>query len=64
MSNRNQNNNTNLTVKGGVSLETGKGYRGSITLNGKRYRTKRHETQTAARRELNALKRSVLSQIN
>lgn len=64
MSNRNRNTGTNLNVKGGVSLEIGRGYRGSVTLNGKRYRTKRHETRTAAQRELNALKRSVLSQIN
>lgn len=61
MSNRNQN---NLNVKGGVSLEIGKGYRGSITVNGKRYRTKRHQTRTGAQRELNTLKRSVLSQTN
>lgn len=58
----NSNRNTNLNVKGGVSLEIGKGYRGSITVNGKRYRTKRHQTRTGAQRELNALRRSVLTQ--
>lgn len=59
MNNRNKNrNNNNLTLlpKGGVSLEIGKGYRGSVTVDGKRYRTRRHSTKKAALRELNNIR--------
>lgn len=55
--NRNRNSNTNIALpKGGVSLEAGRGYRGSITVNGKRHRTRRHSTKTAAIRELNVIR--------
>lgn len=55
--NRNRNSNSNVTLpKGGVSLEVGRGYRGSVTVNGKRHRTRRHSTKTGALRELNAIR--------
>lgn len=56
--NKNRNNNTNLALlpKGGVSLEIGRGYRGSVTVDGKRYRTRRHSTKKAALRELNNIR--------
>lgn len=62
MANRNSNkNNTksnNLTVlpKGGVSLEVGRGYRGSITVDGRRYRTRHYATKRAALKELNTIR--------
>ena len=55
--NRNSNkNNLSLFPKGGVSLEKNRGYRGSVTVNGQRYRTRRHATRTAALRELNTIR--------
>lgn len=42
--------------KGGVYLESGRGYRGSVTVNGQRHRTRRHATRAAALRELNAIR--------
>jgi hypothetical protein len=57
--NRNRSNNINRNIslpKGGVSLESGRGYRGSVTVNGKRHRTRRHSTKSAALRELNAIR--------
>ena len=56
-SNRNRNNNRTISLpKGGISLEAGRGYRGSVTVNGKRHRTRRHSTKSAALRELNAIR--------
>jgi hypothetical protein len=55
--NRNRNNNNSISLpKGGVSLEVGRGYRGAVTVNGKRHRTRRHATRAAAIRELNAIR--------
>ena len=42
--------------KGGVSLETGRGYRGSVTVQGRRHRTKRDGTRLGALRALNRLR--------
>lgn len=47
---------------GGVSYEVSrKAYRGSITINGKRYRTKYYPTKMGTRRVLNRLIRELTS---
>lgn len=60
--NRNSNRNSNLIVlpKGGVSLEVGRGYRGTLTVNGKRYRTRRYRTRVGAQRELNSIRSDLM----
>lgn len=47
-------------VLGGVSYESARdAYRGSVTINGVRYRTKRFATRLGARRALNLLIKAV-----
>lgn len=60
-SNRTTNAAATSISKGGVSLEAGRGYRGSVSVNGRRYRTRRHETKTAALRALNQLRANLVS---
>jgi len=66
MNNRNSNrrsvstNNLKALPKGGISLEEGRGFRGQVTVNGNRYRTRRHRTRTAALRELNAIRAELM----
>jgi hypothetical protein len=53
-------NKKNVTKLGGISFETKRsGYRGSVNLNGVRYRTKYFATELAAKRALNKLIRTI-----
>jgi hypothetical protein len=53
---------TNVVVpNGGVSFESGRNaYRGSVTVEGVRYRTNRCKTRRAAARELSLLRQKLL----
>lgn len=47
---------------GGVSFESStSSYRGSVNVNGVRYRTKRYETKRAAQLALTRLKKQILT---
>jgi len=61
-SNRRSTNNNNLKSlpKGGVSLEIGRGFRGEVTVNGNRYRTRRYKSRTGALRELRAIRAELM----
>jgi len=54
-------NNKRNVSKGGISLEMGRGYRGSVNVNGKRHRTRHHASRSAAQRALNSLRRELLT---
>lgn len=64
--NRSSNISTTLSVVsssipgGGVSLESGRGFRGSVSINGVRSRTTYFKTRLGAVRALNRLKRELL----
>jgi len=51
---------SNINV-GGIHFETNTAaYRGGVTFNGIRYRTKRYSTKRAAQRALNRLKKQLV----
>lgn len=55
---------SSLSSMGGVSYEADReAYRGSVTINGVRYRTKRFATRLGARRALNVLIKSVSAKL-